>query len=298
MSFADLFKPVNDLFKFNSKRTVTFKTKTAGGVSLKSKTTLGKGMNVESKFKNAATGINFTKVAADTDGHFDVEAELANVVDGCVFNSEFSVGSDEWQSGNSEKAVLGLNYVGMKDLDLSVAVDVIGQPQATLSTDVCYSFGDFTIGADAVFQLPFSAEGGDGSDNAAFAVSNINVATKYTTGDFQFGLNVANPGKDNQISANFLHTASSDFKWGALISQTSGGALSARRGITSSIAAESNLDAETTVGFKLTQDGVGSGKFQQVVSKSLTVTYQATVDFTDAKIGGDQAFGIAVDISA
>lgn len=295
MSFSDLFKPVNDLFKFNSKRTVTFKTKTAGGVSLKSKTTLGKGMNVETKFKNAATGINFTKVAADTDGHFDVEAELSNVVDGCVFQSEFAVGSDQWQSKNSEKAVLGLNYVGVKDLDLNVAVDVIGQPQATLSTDFCYTTGDFTVGADATFQLPFSAEGGDSSD---FAVGDINVATKYSTGDFQFGLNVANPGKDNQISANFLHTASSDFKWGALISQTSGGALSARRGITSSIAAESNLDAETTVGFKLTQDGVGSGKFKQVVSKSLTVTYQATVDFTDAKIGGDQAFGIAVDISA
>lgn len=289
MSFADLFKPINDLFKFDTKKKVTFKTQTAEGVSLKAATTLGAngGMNVESKFKR--DGVDVKKLAANTDGHFDAELDIDVPVDGVTFQTKFTVGSDAWQSNdNSESASLGVNFSGVKNLDFNVACDIIGSPQATLSTDFLYTYNNFAFGGDFGFNLPFAVDGG----SVDFGRGDSSLAVKYTQGAFSLGTTLANPGASNDLSLNFLHQASSDFQWGARVTGLRD------LNVAAELAAQTQLDNSTTLSLRLAQSGTLDLKYKQVVSSALTVTYGASLELSDDKLGGDGKFGVGVEISA
>lgn len=299
MSFSDMFKKTDDLTGrkcFSLDKSITVKTKTSEGVTLEGSSKIGKGLNLKGKYKGR--NVDLTKVQLNSDGHFDFESECADfLVDNVTFTQAFTVGSSEWgaKKKNNESCVLGARFSGVKDLDAGFSLDFTG---SALNADACYKYQGFSFGAEAELTLPF-ALGADSTPE--FSVGAVNAGVNYAAADYEIGLSIADvAGEKGQVlGLNVFHNASDDFKWAAVVSQKQGDKEKVAfkdRGVQGRIVAETKLDNESTATMGVDCCAIFQGKFEQVVSNSLTMTYQMKMSLAD--IGGDAELGVGIKISA
>jgi hypothetical protein len=296
-SFGDFFKPNKDLNKFDSKKTFTLKAKAADKTSLKTKFTLGKGLSIEGGKKTDL--INYKKVSANTDGHFEVELELNDAIADVTVGANVKVGSSNWQQkGNAEELVINLGYGGISDLAFQMDTDVLASNSITSELDLSYQAGDFLVGSKAKLGLPFALSGSGG----VFEVSGVAVGAKWTSGNLAIGAAVHNvtdmkntaKGKGGKLHLDIFHKANSDTNWSAHINSN----LKSKRpeDLNATLAMDTKLDATTSFAFGLNNAGIANLKYAQNVSSKMKMTYQCTVDLNST--AKDQQFGIGIEMSA
>lgn len=285
-SFGDFQKANKDLAKFDQKKTFKLKAKTSSGNKLATKYTLGKGLNIEGSQKTNA--INYTKLAADSDGHFEVEAELNDAIADCTIGLTAKVGSEAWKG--SEECNLTLNYSN-SDVDFNSTTALLGVGAVGQELDVSYALGDMEIGGSCSLKLPFALVGKKGS----FELSNTAFGLKQTSGDLTFGANFTDIHKLQAagMGLSVLHKCSGDTTWGARVSSATTWKPSA---VKANMAFETALDGQTKFSFGLDSAGVLQAKFAQDVSSKITMTYQTKVDTNN--LAGDQSFGFGIQMNA
>jgi hypothetical protein len=298
MSFSDMFKKNSDLGgakAFTTDTSFKIKSKTAEGVSLEANAN-PKGMHLKGKWKNDT--VNLTKVTASTDGHFDLEGELANAIDNATITFGYTVGSEAWKaakSKNNESAKFGFRFSGVKDLDCGAEVDLVSSP-ASLTLDACYKYEGFSVGGEFGLNLPFD----NTVDNAAAPEAGLDSATvglKYASGDFEVGATFDDALGAKLTTINFHHQASADTQWGVIAEQSKGDEwLNRAWGMKATV--QYQVDNQTTATVGLNKDMVFDCKYAQTVSSGLKMTYQAQINADGVKLAGDGKFGIGFEVSA
>ena len=256
---------------------------------MKTKVTLGKGLSIETNKKTDY--INYKKLVANTDGHFEVEAELNDAIADCTIGMSAKIGSAKWQAKNGEELVLNVEY-GNSDLNFTMDTDLLKAGSMTTDMSLSYAYGDFLVGGSCGLGLPFALI----NPAAKFSVNESALGVKYKSGDLCVGAGfsgVHSGFRSANMDINIHHKASNDTKWGATISSKSTWRPS---DMSAKLAMETKLDGATTFSFNVNQDGQCNAKFAQEVSSKMKMTYQCKIDAND--IAKDQAFGMGIEISA
>jgi len=289
MSYSDMFKGSTDLTGkkcFNRDTTVSLKSKTSEGMKLEAKVTGGKGLNFKAKKKY--NSFNITKLALDSDGHVDFDAELNDSMGGFDLSMSTLVASKSYTK-KSEKCELGFGYGGVKDLDFNMTLDLLGNPQTTLGLDACYGMGDLSFGFETTLNLPLAIGGGAGGD---FGVSGTSAGLKYSAGDFSVGLACKDPAADSrQLDLHTLHKCSADTSWALSLNNVQGMLKAgAGKGPSGKVAYKTALDGQTTLTVGIDNSMNVEAKYEQSVNSTCTMTYQAAFGMgagspTDGKFG-------------
>ena len=240
------------------------------------------------KAKKKYDSFNITKLALDSDGHVDFDAELNDSLGGFDLSMSCLVGSKSYTK-KAEKCELVFGYGGVKDLDFNMTLDVLGAPQTTLGLDACYGMGDLSFGFETTLNLPLSLVGGNGGD---FGVSGTSAGLKYTAGDFSAGLACSDPAKDSRkIDLHTMHKCSSDTSWALSLNNVQGMLKAgASKGASGKVAFETALDGQTTLTVGIDNNMNCEAKYEQSVNSTCTMTYQAAFGMgagspTDGKFG-------------
>ena len=300
MSYSDMDKNIDKIlgkkaFSTNEK-SFTMSTKTNNGVALKATTSIKGSTTTKLNCKfNHSSGVNFSKIDVVSDGKVAIEANCKSGIDGCDITSEFTMGTAKWLAAskkNTEKAKIGFDY-SAGDLTSSFGFDFLAKSGDSdvvcFTPELCYTMDNLQFGADATvnFPSPFGGEGG------ATALTNYSVGFGYKTGDFDFVANVAQPGKDNTLSASFFNKANSTTKWGATFAQ-GGGADFASRPFDIKVGASFQNSSDMSTMLAINQNAVGSFKVTQALNGGSTLTLQTEIDFNNLE--KDAKFGLGFDM--
>lgn len=261
-------------------------------MSLEAKVTGGKGLNLKAKKKYDA--FNITKLALDSDGHVDFDAELNDSLGGFDLSMSALVASKAYTK-KSEKCELGFGYGGVKNLDFNMSLDLLGAPQTTLALDASYAFGDLTIGGETTLNLPLSLVGGKGGD---FGVSDTSCGLKYNAGDFSVGLACNDPGADSRtIALHTHHQCTSDTAWALTLNNVQGMLqLGSGKGPSGKVAYKTALDRQTSLTVGIDNKMQCEAKYEQSVNSTCKMTYQASFGM-GAGSPTDGSFGMGMTLN-
>jgi hypothetical protein len=285
-SFGDFQKANKDLAKFAAgKKTFKLKAKSAVGDKFAVKYGVGKSLSVEGSRKTSA--INYKKVSADTDGHFEFETELNDAIADITIGMDGKIGSTDWQAKNSEELNLNLDY-STNDLAFSSSSNLLAKGGVTSNLELSYAYDAFTFGGSVGLGLPLALVPGDKGE----LLQDASVGLTHKSGDITVGavLSGVHQGKNAGVGLSVLHNCSNDTTWGAVVN------TDASKKVDGSLAVESKLDGQTTFTFGLNKNGIINLKYAQNVSSSLKMTYEAEIN--TKSLADDQKFGLGIEMSA
>jgi len=285
-SFGDFQKANKDLAKFAAgKKTFKFKAKTLAGEKFAVKYGVGKSLNVEGSRKTSA--INYKKISANTDGHFEFEAELNEAIADITIGFDGKIGSTDWQAKNNEELNLNLDY-STNALAFSSSSNILAKGGVTSNLELSYAYDAFTFGGSVGLGLPLAVVAGEKGE----LLQDASVGLTHNNGDITVGvvLSGVHKGKGAGVGLSVLHNCSNDTTWGAVVN------TDASKKVDGSLAVETKLDGETTFTFGLNKDGIINGKYAQNVSSNVKMTYE--VEINTKSLSDDQKFGLGIEMSA